>query len=1166
MQTSMQTSNESSDILNGGKKQRLDTGEALPSQVQTEQDDVSELEQREWLLKRPDTFLGSMECEDTTFPLFHEGDAVEWTTVNLSPAMVQLFLELIVNALDNAERDDSQTFVSIEFDPVLGKFEVKNDGSAPPVSKLPGTDRYKITGCWGGFQCGNNFNDDKKRKTSGRNGVGAAAANTFGKEMIVSVHNVLAKQHFTQKWEKNMSVVHPPIIRDSANKSNEVKVTWYPDFKLLLKGQDYIRYSPSSSSLPVETSTPVGLVEMVSYMAYCASLSVKDGIKVKLNKKLIKISTTEHFCKKLGGISPVANDTMNVDGENVFSVSVAAWGEKRPSISPGGVTMGFVNTTPSSEGSHADYVVNKICILLKDFANEKKRKDDPPMTVTSGWLRENACIVLKVRIDKPRYKSQRKHALDTPQRDWGWSWTPSDDFLKSLKKSSLVQMIIDSSRHKSDANATKSVKISGRKAGLTNPKYEPAQELFKGKSVLCVTEGDSAKNFVIAGISEVGRKHYGVYPIRGKFRNVRDLTPSKITENKEARELLQILGLTPNKKDVEHTHDTVKKLPYSELMVISDQDVDGTHIAALIYNMVDVCAPSLLKIKPNFVCRFATSLIRVKVPKISQEIGFYSEVEYEIWRKEREEAGESLGKASYYKGLGTSSAQLAKEYFRNLRKNKIYLTHTGPPCSESLDLFFNKDRADDRKQFLNEQVDPSAYVDYSQPNVSVEKFVHNELLPAYAGAAIERAIPALDGLNNARRKILWGARSINLTKDALSVANAAGKISSETNYHHRGKAMEDAIIGMAADFAGCGNINLFVPEGQFGTRHSHEAASAAYPKTILNSPIQNLVYPPLDNPILEYVFDEGRSVEPKMYVPIIAMPLCFGADGIAVGWSTKCPAYHPIDLIEAAESILNGTDMPTLVPWYRGFGGEISAQEDGSFLVRGKCERTGDDVHVTEVPPFKETDAYKEDWLKDESLAPGGVIAGDNHDDRRVHIILKKCKDLGENPLKSLGLEHRLKLSNVHFLNLEGKVQQYTTPEMIVRDHAKVRLETYSKRIAYQIKCCEEEATLMEEKARFIQLCVDRQLDIQSYNDDDEVSDALLKFGFHDKTRHSDFLKMPLSSLNRKRVASLMEASMKKQEELRRLRELTPQSAWKKELEDLREELMKDQRYVKSMH
>ena len=80
------------------------------------------------------------------------------------------------------------------------------------------------------------------------------------------------------------------------------------------------------------------------------------------------------------------------------------------------------------------------------------------------------------------------------------------------------------------------------------------------------------------------------------------------------------------------------------------------------------------------------------------------------------------------------------------------------------------------------------------------------------------------------------------------------------------------------------------------------------------------------------------------------------------------------------------------------------------------------------------------------------------------------------------------------------------------------------------------------------------------------MSDALLKFGFHDKTRHSDFLKMPLSSLNRKRVASLMEASMKKQEELRRLRELTPQSAWKKELEDLREELMKDQRYVKSMH
>lgn len=64
---------------------------------------------------------------------------------------------------------------------------------------------------------------------------------------------------------------------------------------------------------------------------------------------------------------------------------------------------------------------------------------------------------------------------------------------------------------------------------------------------------------------------------------------------------------------------------------MSDMDVDGSHIGALLYNLVAVCAPSLLQVQPDFVCRFATSLIRVQLPRSADEIGFYSERAYEVF-------------------------------------------------------------------------------------------------------------------------------------------------------------------------------------------------------------------------------------------------------------------------------------------------------------------------------------------------------------------------------------------------------------------------------------------------------------------------------------------------------------------------------------------------------
>ena len=172
-------------------------------------------------------------------------------------------------------------------------------------------------------------------------------------------------------------------------------------------------------------------------------------------------------------------------------------------------------------------------------------------------------------------------------------------------------------------------------------------------------------------------------------------------------------------------------------------------------------------------------------------------------------------------------------------------------------------------------------------------------------------------------------------------------------------------MGMAADYAGCGNLNLLLPLGQFGTRHNHTAASAAYPLTRLNAPLHELLFPPADDAVLERLVDEGELVEPAVYVPVLPTVLAFGAKGISVGWSTDCPSFHPLRLVDASLAVLTGDAVPPLVPWYRGFGGAVVTLEAGAaWEVRGVAEWRGADLHVTEAPPFRETDAYKEEWVQ----------------------------------------------------------------------------------------------------------------------------------------------------------------------------------------------------------
>ena len=157
----------------------------------------------------------------------------------------------------------------------------------------------------------------------------------------------------------------------------------------------------------------------------------------------------------------------------------------------------------------------------------------------------------------------------------------------------------------------------------------------------------------------------------------------------------------------------------------------------------------------------------------------------------------------------------------------------------------------------------------------------------------------IDGLKPSQRKILFACFKREKSKGSkeVKVAQLAGYVSENTGYHHGEQSLNDAIIGMAQTFLASNNLNLLLPNGQFGTRlqGGKDAASPRYIFTKLNS-LTPLLYHPDDQPLLEYLDDDGQMVEPR-YMPVLPVTLMNGVHGVGTGYSTSVPMYNPMEFV-----------------------------------------------------------------------------------------------------------------------------------------------------------------------------------------------------------------------------------------------------------------------------
>merc|ERR1712142_1195187 len=584
--------------------------------------------------------------------------------------------------------------------------------------------------------------------------------------------------------------------------------------------------------------------------------------------------------------------------------------------------MSFVNSIATTKGGrHVDHVAD---LVVKAIIDTIKKKNKTGVNIKPFQIKNHLWLFINCLIVNPTFDSQTKETMTLMPKDFGSKCILSENFQKGVVKAGIVESVLLWSKFKADAQLKS--KQSGKKTNKLRgiAKLEDANEAGTKNSVGCtliLTEGDSAKTLAVAGLGVVGRDYYGVYPLKGKLLNVREASHKQIMENKEINDLVKIIGLTYKKK-YESMSD-LAALRYGKLMIMTDQDQDGSHIKGLVINFIHHNWPSLLKLP--FMEEFITPI--VKVTKANQALCFYSLPEFVEWKDATENW--AAWKVKYYKGLGTSTSEEAKEYFSDMVRHKIKFNYSGQSDDQSITLAFSKKAVDQRKEWLTDWM---------------EEGKRRKELGLFSNMDNERSIPSLvDGFKPGQRKVIFTCLKRNLTKKEIKVAQLAGSVAEVSAYHHGEASLMGTIINLAQNYVGSNNINLLQPIGQFGTRLSggKDSASPRYIFTQL-SPLARMIFHENDEPLLKNNYDDNLKIEPEWYIPIIPMVLVNGANGIGTGWMTKIPNFNPREIVANIRRLIRGDELKVMKPWFKGFKGTIEPLDDQRFVVNGEIATLSD--------------------------------------------------------------------------------------------------------------------------------------------------------------------------------------------------------------------------------
>lgn len=601
---------------------------------------IQSLDPIEHLKLRPGMWIGGVVPSEHEVWVLDENDKIQNKKLTYTEGLLKVINEAIDNSFDEAVKTNCDKANKITIEMTKDTFSIEDNGRGIPVKKDANGD-WQCVNAVCKLMTGSNFNDDK-RETIGANGVGIKGLNAFstyfecvtcdgtGKMKIVCKDNLTSEKH-TELTPTNKT---------------GTKIIAKPDFK---------RFNVKEFSDGLITIIKSRLKFLSWFYPKC-SISF-NGEKVNIKAKdLVKLFPTP---------------SVSTNNDNVF---ICAYASEEPEV------LTYVNGLYLSRGgTHIDYIMDKIVEVVRNKVG-KKFKGIKPADIKNRL----GLVVFFKGFPNCAYDSQTKEALKNLQSEISKFIDDNNVdidglLIKITKDKEILDNITGLFKLKEELAEKKALEKLGKtRKSFDSEKYFPPVGKTKNK-YLMITEGFSA----FGGISPIlGRKGIGYYMLKGKPLNALDLKPSKLMENQEVRELVQLLGIDMSNPNTD--------MLFEKVVILSDADNDGTAIAGLVITLFSIIAPKMLK--EGRICRMETPLlIGLKGNKVEEY--YYTFPESSKMKKELN--------YKYLKGLGSWTKDrldqvIAKEGgMDNLIKPYIFDKNT----MSSIQNWFGKD-TEPRKKAL----------------------------------------------------------------------------------------------------------------------------------------------------------------------------------------------------------------------------------------------------------------------------------------------------------------------------------------------------------------------------------------------------------------------------------------------------------------------------------
>jgi len=431
--------------------------------------------------------------------------------------------------------------------------------------------------------------------------------------------------------------------------------------------------------------------------------------------------------------------------------------------------------------------------------------------------------------------------------------------------------------------------------------------------------------------------------------------------------------------------------------------------------------------------------------------------------------------------------------------------------------------------------------------MNISTFLNEDYSDSALYIAYRSIASYLDGLKNSQRKVVYTIKKTNL-KAKTKVSALGSKVVDNSGYLHGDTSIQDTIVTMTRDYCGANNLPVIEPNGSFGTRLIPEAAA---PRYIFSQPTKYFDYlfrKEDDKNLIKQEF-EGSEIEPMFYIPTLPIILVNGSTGVGVGFASTVLARDLNNIIKLVENYLNGkpNDSKLLIPNWHGFTGKVEKVEN-KWLISGNISSiSGRKVIIDELPISYSLPKYIK-ILK--SLKEKGVIEKyidySENDKFKFEVTLKFVTDNIEKIMKDLKLTETI-TENLVCVDEHNSLKEFNSVEELFESFCKIKIQFLEKRIKSEIERLAQETNYLQECYNFIMDVINNKINVKVKKTEVEKQLKDLKYNYIDK-----LLGMPIYSLTIDKAEDLKEKLENKRKELSSMKEETPITIWKKDLEELK--------------